>query len=370
MLSELLGGTEAEIHCLIRADDREHARQRLTESLQVYDPEGGQLDRLRERVIPVIGDVREPKLGLPDDEYRALSGKVRRVFHLAADVRLVASYRSLALTNVRGAEEIIRFCLESDAVLVHGSTYSVMADKAVEEGTVFKEPDLDIGQGFLAYDYERTKMEAEKAIRAARSEGLRSVVVRMGDVFGDSVTGRYPLSTTRIPGIYYDAIRTGIETGIAFSKKDNLYLVPVDYVARSMLHLSSLDEAYGKTFHLTGQRGKTVNDLTRLLRGHGYRIQMVPFDMYLSLFKSNSVSRSGRVYRSAFTSVVLAYADEMHQVDCAYVDTTNADTFLGAVGITCPEMDQRLISLYLDYCVQQGYLPDPNSDYPVAEIIW
>src|SRR5262249_11642230 len=107
-----------------------------------------------------------------------------RVVHAAADVSLRRSPGGDPwTTNVDGTQRLLDLCAALGVgELHHVSTAFVCGERA---GPI-REDELDRGQAFHN-DYERSKFEAERRVRA--SQGLRATVYRPSVIVGDSVTG-------------------------------------------------------------------------------------------------------------------------------------------------------------------------------------
>src|SRR5260221_14701409 len=61
LLNELLTTTAADVYCLTRADDESHAHGRIRAKMSSY---GLWEDRFAMRVVPVLGDIIRPGLGI------------------------------------------------------------------------------------------------------------------------------------------------------------------------------------------------------------------------------------------------------------------------------------------------------------------
>ena len=73
LLRDLLAATGARVHCLVRARDEHAALARLRQAAERYElpvPRG-------ERVVPLPGDLAEPRLGLSDAKFRDLARSAR-----------------------------------------------------------------------------------------------------------------------------------------------------------------------------------------------------------------------------------------------------------------------------------------------------
>ena len=70
LLKELLQQTDAEVHCLVRCSSPEHGMARIRQNLAQYDIELGDA---AERVVPVVGDLTQPRLGLSAEAFDQLA---------------------------------------------------------------------------------------------------------------------------------------------------------------------------------------------------------------------------------------------------------------------------------------------------------
>src|SRR5205823_5245532 len=102
LLHELLQQTQADIYCLVRAADAEHAILRIRRNLETYLLWDA---RLEERIIPVIGDLSQPRLGLAEPQFQALSRQIDLIYHNGAAVNFIYPYQQLKATNVLGTQE-------------------------------------------------------------------------------------------------------------------------------------------------------------------------------------------------------------------------------------------------------------------------
>ena len=78
---------------------------------------------VRSKVVPVAGDVSQPRLGLADDAYAALSSHVDIVINAAASVVLDAPIDEALAHNTRSVEHVTAFARAcQSATLMHVST--------------------------------------------------------------------------------------------------------------------------------------------------------------------------------------------------------------------------------------------------------
>ncbi|XNL25042.1 amino acid adenylation domain-containing protein [Longispora sp. K20-0274] len=114
LLRELLHRTGARVVCLVRGHSDDHARRRLHATLRAYD-----LDCDLDRISVRRGDLAEPDLGLPTEEFDRLSRGVDAVFHAGAVVNWLHPYARLRTANVTGTETVLRLAARHRTVPVH-----------------------------------------------------------------------------------------------------------------------------------------------------------------------------------------------------------------------------------------------------------
>ncbi len=210
------------------------------------------------RVIPVIGDLTQPDLGISKADLKKLKGKVDHFFHLAAIYDLKATAEVQQAVNVEGTRNTIRCAEAIGAKRFH--LFSSIAAAGLYEG-VFREDMFDEAEN-LEHAYFRTKHDSEGIVRSECRVPWR--VYRPGLVVGDSRTGEMD----KVDGPYYffkpiQKIRKmlppwmptiGIEGG-------RINIVPVDFVVAATDHIAHLDGRDGECFHLVDPTPMRVGDV-------------------------------------------------------------------------------------------------------------
>jgi thioester reductase-like protein len=137
-------GARKNVICLLR----DGSFDRLTERLTWYFGSGWVRSHSN-HIKTVGGDISLQDFGLGRQEYDDLAGKVRRIYHCAADVRHFTNGEDSAKANLRGTEEAVKLALTAGAALMHMSTASVSGDyvkSAPGLKAVFKETDSTLGK--------------------------------------------------------------------------------------------------------------------------------------------------------------------------------------------------------------------------------
>ncbi len=215
----------------------------------------------RKRVLPVVGDLAKPKLGISAAQLKALTGKVKHVFHLAAIYDLTADAESQRIANVEGTRHAMEFAGAVKATCFHHT--SSIAAAGLYQG-VFREDMFDEAEG-LSDPYFRTKHDSEGLVRTSCPLPYR--IYRPGIVIGHSMTGEID----KIDGPYYlfttiKKLRQtlpqwmptlGIEGG-------QINLVPVDFVVAAMDHIAHKRGLDGKCFHLVDPDPQRIGEIMNI----------------------------------------------------------------------------------------------------------
>jgi long-chain acyl-CoA synthetase len=310
-------------------------------------------DRHRVEVLP--GDVAQPNCGLDPATWSRLSAETTRVIHSAATVRFDHTLAEARAINVEGTRRLLDFA--SAAPNLRSLAYVGTAYVAGERTGLIREDELVTGQTYRN-TYEQTKAEAEALVRE-RLQSIPGVILRPSIIVGDSRTGvtssfkmmYWPLKIyarrlwRTVPG-YPDAV---------------LDIVPVDFVAAAVAHITFDPAAYGSTVHLcAGPRGSaTIQQIAHRAMEYFHVREPRYVDpkfffaairplLFMSLWgRKRRVLVDGRAYRDYFTMRM-------------QFDTTNAERLLAPAGLCPPPVLDYLDRLF-HYCVasEWGRKPVP-----------
>lgn len=362
ILRDLLLTTESTIYCLVRAGDKNKARQRLKTVLLSYGSSGRLLQRFNRRVVPVIGDISSTQLGLEDDDYDALTETIDVTIHSAALTNLYLPYQSIAPINVTGTQHMVEFALNTaQKYLLHISSYSVMGDLLFKGGVVYRETDFDCGQGFERLGYPQSKFESERIVRNATADGLNWDIVRPGNIFGDYNTGLYPFDKTGVTTFYYEFFELIIKTGLAAFGIFYFDITPVNYIARGVIHLALERETLYETYHLLNPHMKRWYELMNILVDYGYNIRFTSPDEYMELIEQNLLQyRDDGTGQMIFRLLQLPFVKRLFST-CNYADSQHTKEILEAAGIVCPKIDMKLVDTLLNTYASNGFISLPEE---------
>lgn len=348
LLYELLQQTETTVYCLVRAQTLTQAQQKLHQSLEQYLPE---IKLSFSRIIPVLGDLAQPLLGLSEEEFGMLADTVDVIYHSAASVNLLYPYETLKAINVLGTQEILRLASHTKLKPVHYiSTLDVFESfTSTGASVVYEQDPIAQGNG-LSGGYAQSKWIAEQLVNLAAARGLPTCIYRPGMVTGQSQNGianPKDLMSRFLAGMIQ--LQTAPQLELAID------MTPVDYLSQAIVYLSRQAESQGKAFHLVNPNPLTLNNLVHELRQFGYSINQVPYQQWQTILnkKWNALSPLAQVITAPIWDHQLTHL-EIWLSGNQLFDCQNAIAGLRHSSISCPPIDAKLLKNYLSYLVRLG----------------
>ena len=359
LLDELLRQTEAEIICLVRAESEAAGRQRLESILRGYGiawDKGSDrpypIDHLN-RIIPILGNLAQPNLGLSEVAFNNLAGSIDVIYHNGAWVHHVSPYSLLRETNVLGTREIIRLaCQQQPKPLHFTSTLSVLPFAPLPGQSKLYETDPLERYPVPVGGYNRTKWVAEQLVAQVRDRGLPVTIYRPGPISGHSQTGAFNAND-----FLYHLMQGYVQLGIAPQGEMPLDILPVDYISRAIVHLSQQSTSLGKTFHLIHPQPVSSDVLFTACHAAGYPIQRVSYDhWYTQLMEIAQGAKDHPLYPlvSLFSSRRNAGGSSSLDVLDTPFDCQNTLNGLADAAIRCPPLNKELFGMYLEALKASG----------------
>ena len=351
--ARLLARDEVEgLDVLVRANDVQHARTRLLDSMRHAVSEDEAV-ALVERMTPVIGDLRSERLGLSESDWDGLAARIDHVLHGAANIRFDQDIEDARSYNVFGTQQAAALARRAQALgglsrfdwvgtaFVAGLRTDEVRETELEHDAGWKNP------------YEQSKYEAELWLREHMSD-LPLTVFRPSIVVGESGTG----ATTNF-GMLYWPIRLyakGWWRTVVGSAQTPVDIVPVDFVADAIDVLSRPSQAVGGTYHLTsGVEGAlSIGAIAELARNyfggrparyvdpHFFMKWVRPVvDLFLWGPKRRVLQSGGRFFVPYFSGNPL-------------FDNREATRALEEHGVAVPDVNEYFSNL-LDYCKRTDF---------------
>ncbi|MEW1629075.1 thioester reductase domain-containing protein [Streptomyces sp. NPDC089173] len=344
LLRDLVRGTRAQVHCLVRGADEADARERLRANLEWY----GLADEVDPaRLTVLVGDLSRPRLGLEEETYEHLARTADAVYHAGAHVHWLRPYTELKSTNVDGTEEVLRLAARHRTVPVHHVSTVGVFPKALSEGVPLREDDPTGPARELPTGYVQSKWVAEQMIGLARERGLPVSVYRVDVVSGDRVNG-----ACQTQDFVWLSLKGLLQAGaVPEGLSAAVHPVPVDYVSEAVLTMSRQERAAGGTYHLSNPSSLEFAACVEHFRSAGYGLAELSWDDWYARVASDTDNAMNPLL-DAFQVL----ATDSHRFYPRF-DTTGTETALAGTGVACPEMTPELFARYVSFFVDRGWFP-------------
>ncbi|WP_236147178.1 non-ribosomal peptide synthetase [Scytonema millei] len=352
LLYELLQQTDAEIYCLVRAANLESGKQKIQNNLASYLLWH---ESLSDRIIPVIGDLSQPLLGLADKQFQLLASAIDVIYHNGAAINLVYPYSALKATNVLGTQEVLRLASLTKVKPVHYiSTLSVLSANDRTETRNMRELYECDRHHIPSFGYAQTKWVAEKLVATAHHRGIPACIYRLGRISGDSKTG-----VCNTNDRLYRTIKGIIQLGYAPALDTTVDMTPVDYLSKAIVHLSQQEKSRDRVFHLCHPHPWRWFELTNWMRSFGYPLQPIDYNQFQAELLNEKMSPDNPLYPLI---PFFSDRDETESSSSTPASERNMVEELAEIPIACPPIDPQLLNNYFSYLIQSGFLDAPHSN--------
>ena len=238
ILRELLLCNKVEnIYLLVRDKGNVSYEDRFKEALNYYFKDDLKKET-KNKVKLISGDFSLENLGIEEKQYKKLTKKVTTVIHCGANVKHYGKFQSFMASNVKGVQNIIEFCKNSNSKLAHISTVSVGGYQENTENVVLSENDFNINQTFNNHVYMITKYLAEyHVLSAINNSKLQAKIFRIGNImprYSDSV-----FQPNAKDNAMFSRLKTIIKLGKITKEYENLLIdfSPVDLCANAIMKI-------------------------------------------------------------------------------------------------------------------------------------
>ncbi|SFU28895.1 amino acid adenylation domain-containing protein/thioester reductase domain-containing protein [Clostridium sp. DSM 8431] len=338
MLADLLNKhKDAYVYCLVRAASIQAGKEKIEKKLIQSDLWN---EEIMNRVVPVIGDLEKVNLGMTKDIFEELSEEIDVIYHNGAYVNFAYPYEILKAANVEGTKEVLRLAVNKKMKLINYiSTTSVYENltgmKNIDDDAPLVVNDkLDNLTG-----YTKSKWVSEKIIRQAMEKGVPVSIYRPDVVTGSSKNGLWNTSD------YASKILLNI-IKLGYIPKGDLKFtwIPVDYVSKMIIYISSNPNSLNKMFNLVADSSFAISKLGQWLNEIGYSIKELSLDKWCE-----EADRYAKENEEEIPSDILDAAREYDDSKVVTCISSNCKEFLKEDFIKDTTMNKKTIERYTKY---------------------
>ncbi|ETR74697.1 MAG: Amino acid adenylation domain containing protein [Candidatus Magnetoglobus multicellularis str. Araruama] len=338
LLEELLRKfPEIKVYCLTRTrqKDTQLAMQRIRSNLEayhLYTPE------MEDRIVPIVGDLTLPNLGLSKVDFSVLADEIDSIFHCGSLVNYVYSYKVMKPSIVNGTHEILRLASMHRAKPLHYiSTNGIFIGK---HENCCENRQIDIYADQLIGGYERAKWVAEKMVWMAIDRGLPVCIYRPGNIGHHRKTGAYNANDFQTmllnTCMHIQSVPSAVSWGFE--------MTPVDFLVNSLVRFAENDHLLGKVFNIVENNPFPVQTVFDLMLSHKMVSRALPLKEWRNLLQTSFSDASAsklHVFSQAFQDL------EYYLIDDNNYHTNQFEQALTASGITRYKMDTHYFEVLL-----------------------
>ncbi|OCA54699.1 thioester reductase domain-containing protein [Photorhabdus namnaonensis] len=365
MLDELIKTRSyGKIFVIIRKVDSLNPIRRIEDAYKKFSIEYKYNLRDSSKVEIIEGDITKPNLGLAPEMWIYLSNEIDIIHHIAARVNHIKPYDTLKSANVDSVRDIVELSkIGKNKIVNFVSTLGSAV--ALDSNGEYVENFPDSKPLFSDMGYLLSKWEAEKILREHHNSGGKTNIFRLGYVSGHSKTGI---------SLYKDNqfmlfIKSCIQMGYAPILNRTIHLTPIDKTVEFM-NLPIFSKEGGHVFNLFNYKELIHwSEIINWLKSYGYRIEFLEFyEWQKKLLQDGENSPLYRLFSlygvPEAHEKILRFGREIKKFH--YEQT---DKICIKETINFPMVKYDLLKTYIDYLIEQEFIPSPIIENHVAKCL-
>ncbi|WP_432402985.1 thioester reductase domain-containing protein [Wukongibacter sp. M2B1] len=355
ILEALIEKTDSTIYCLIRSDSKARAQERIINNLNEYKLK---IEKAESRIVPVLGDISKPLLGLSEDMFYDLSKTIDVIYHNGALVNFSYPYSYLKATNVDGTKEILKLAASEKIKMVHYISSLAIFNFVSESQLIVDETHTTELKRPLRSGYNQSKWVGDNLMQLAREYDIPCNIYRISTAIGDLRTG-----ACQTKDFFWLFLKACIVLGTVPEFDFPFNLIPVDSMADSIVTLSINEkETSGSNYHLNAPNPVMFSEIISWLRDFGYPINVVSYDeWYTSLVDYLKNSNDERL-----TSLLATFPEDGKKESTENIKFTKFDSEktwdkLAKANEELTPINKAIFNRNLEYFLKMGFMPLVNK---------
>ncbi|MCX4028170.1 amino acid adenylation domain-containing protein [Endozoicomonas sp. SM1973] len=322
---------KAVCYCVVRATDINEGFLRVKQNLQKF---GLWQASYSDRIIVVLGDLNQERLGIVDSLWESLAEAIDLIVHNGAWVNHLLPYQQLKMANVNATLSLIELASKGGATrFAYISTTGIFSSQPGRDN-VTETTSTESERQLVHSGYGASKWVAERLLLAAQQKGLDLFIFRLGRVAADSNTGQG--APDDVIGRY---LRSCLMLGIF---PDNLFeepLITVDTVADAVIRMVGQHSQTLRVFHLIGSQTVDWNQVL----AKNTTLTQVSWQEWLATAKS-VVNENSNLPVAPYLHGIF---DSTAKVASFSIDQELTEKSLGSQNITLSRVTDSMLNQYL-----------------------
>ena len=340
LLDELVRAArqDTRFYCLVRDRDPGQAgsTNRVLDTLRFYGLAG---HFAGDRIVPVAGDLTQPRMGLDNDEYRRLAEEVDLIFHCAASVNYAYPYSAAKPHTVGGTLEVLKFaCSGATKPIQYISSNGIFPGG--DDTPYLESNEIDGFMDRMEGGYNQAKWVAERLVWSAASRGLPVCIFRPGNIGHHSGTGMVN------PNDFLSSIiKACARLGCAPLAPEWFFeMTPVDFLVSVIAKISDDPRHLGMAYNVVQQDPVPADQVFAYMEHCGYvadRAQLGDWKSRLGTMADRDQDMELKVLVRSLESV------EPYLCDTNVYDISRLSKALSEIGLGMPAVDVSYVTKFL-----------------------
>ena len=340
LLDELLRATgpDTRFYCLVRDRNagQDGSANRVLDTLKFY---GLATQSAEQRIVPVAGDISQPRMGLDDEVHRRLAEEVDFIFHCAASVNYVYPYAVAKPHTVDGTLEVLKFaCTAVTKPVQYISSNGVFPGG--DDTPYLENNQIDGFIDRMEGGYNQSKWAAERLVWSAVSRGLPACIFRPGNIGHHSGTGMVN------PNDFLSLIiKACARLGCApLTPEWSFEMTPVDFLVNAIAKISDDPRHLGRVYNVVQSDPVPADGIFAYMESHGYLSDRAPLEEWKSRLEAMADRDEDMELKVLVRSLESV---EPYLSDTSVYDISQFAGVLPEIGLTMPPVDVDYVTRFL-----------------------
>jgi thioester reductase-like protein len=293
----------------------------------------GQLSE--DRIVPVTGDLSQPRFGLGKEEYQQLSENIDLIFHCAASVNYVYTYKAIKPHTVDGTREVIKFACHAKTKPIQFISSNGIFPGG-DETPYLENNEIDGFVDRMEGGYNQAKWVAEGLMWSAISRGLPACIFRPGNIGHHSITG------VENPNDFQTMIiKACLRSGCVPIAPDWLFeMTPVDFLATAITRIAADPKHLGNVYNVVQQNPVPADQVFSHMINNGHAKERVSLADWRSKLEATADRENDIEMKVLVQSLDFV---EPYLTDTSVYDTSRFSRVVDQMGLSSPAVDVNYV---------------------------
>ena len=340
MLDELVraAGQDTWFYCLVRDRDSGQggSTNRVLDTLRFY---GLANHSAGDRIVPLAGDLTQPRMGLDNDDYRRLAEEIDLIFYCAASVNYAYPYSAAKPHTIGGTLEVLKFaCSGATKPIQYISSNGIFPGG--DDTPYLENSEIDGFMDRMKGGYNQAKWVAERLVWSAASRGLPVCIFRPGNI------GHHRGAAMVNPHDFLSSIiKACARLGCAPLAPEWFFeMTPVDFLVSAITRISDGPRHLGMVYNVVQQDPLPADQVFAYMEHQGYvsdRAQLGDWKSRLGTMADRDEDMELKVLVRSLEAV------EPYLSDTSVYDISRFSEALSEIGLGMPAVDVEYVTKFL-----------------------